>query len=226
MHPRCGNCSRLELTCSFIQPAVLQASSPSSLITVAISHMHPGGPGQPLPIVDLELLHNFMVHTVRSMELGVEARQIVIDKYVGLGFTKPYVLYTILAISALHLLSQDRSRTELFAKATSLQSTALQLVQPHIANLTEDDALGVMAFSSFTAMFARAEVILNPYTLPRDPIESCVECFQLVVSISSWSSRSTPWHKSLTECKARNQDCSEPALEVSQLLMDRSGFTV
>lgn len=136
---------------------------------------------RPLAMEDLELLHNYTTRTVSSLLPDEELSTIYTEGYVQLGFSKHYVMHSILAISALHLYSQDRTRTELFSRATSLQSGALRLAQPHIANLSEEHSIGLFVFASFTAVFSLAEVMLNPYEKwqERDPIDELINCAQL-----------------------------------------------
>ncbi|KAG9593900.1 hypothetical protein KCU77_g1741, partial [Aureobasidium melanogenum] len=84
-----------------------------------------------------------------------------------------------MALSALHLYSKDRSRSELFDRACYLQGVAIQHVQPVIANLRQEDALAALLFSSHTSAFGLAEYMLNPHHDDTDPIDKIVECFQL-----------------------------------------------
>ncbi|KAG9656569.1 hypothetical protein KCU95_g12136, partial [Aureobasidium melanogenum] len=84
-----------------------------------------------------------------------------------------------MALSALHLYSKHRSRSELFDRACYLQGVAIQHVQPVIANLRQEDALAALLFSSHTSAFGLAEYMLNPHHDDTDPIDKIVECFQL-----------------------------------------------
>ena len=166
-----------------------QAASPSTLVSSAISHIHiPDGEGpwnQQPAMADLELLHNYTTSAIPSLFPQPEAVKIFTDDYVRIGLSRPYVLDALLAVSALHLYSKDRSRKDLFTRASALQSAALQLAQPHIVKLSLEHCIGVFIFSSFTAIFALAEVMLNPHDGARDMVEETTNCFQLARGIKT-----------------------------------------
>lgn len=187
--PLCANCNRLGVAC--IYPSTeSQSSSPGALVSAAISHMTAGieSPGeQPLSMLDLELLHCYINDFIPSSVLQTDMIPIFTKTYVDIGLSEAYVLHTLLAISALHLYWKNPSRTELFARATSLQATALRLAQPHIVHLSQKHCMGVFVFSSFTAHFALAEVMLNPHDSSslRDPVEEIINCFQLTRGVAT-----------------------------------------
>ncbi|KAI5197726.1 hypothetical protein E4T39_07140 [Aureobasidium subglaciale] len=116
-----------------------------------------------------------------------------------------------MALSALHLYSRDRSRSELFDRACYLQGVAIQQVQPIIANLSEQDSLAALLFSSHTSAFGLAEFMLNPHHDDTDPIDKIVECFQLsrgikVVVAPFWPYLSQTWLKQLFSPREDKED--------------------
>lgn len=154
-------------------------------MTAAISSISVGdGPwAAPVALGDLELLYNYNTSTIIGSES--EAAQIDVNRQISTGLAEPYVLHTILATSALHLYYKNRARKELFARGSHLQSLALQLAQPHIEKLSIEQSIPQCLFSSLTAKFALAEVMLNPHdpAETRDPIEEIINCFQLTRGI-------------------------------------------
>ncbi|KAK6007487.1 hypothetical protein QM012_004301 [Aureobasidium pullulans] len=116
-----------------------------------------------------------------------------------------------MALSALHLYSKDRSRSELFDRACFLQGVAIQLVQPVIANLRQEDSLAALMFSSHTSAFGLAEYMLNPHHDDTDPIDKIVECFQLsrgikLVVSPHWPYLSQTWLNKLFNSESSNED--------------------
>lgn len=140
-----------------------------------------GDDGPYLPIQDLELLHNFTTVTIPSLHTDLVRQKVWADDFVRLSFSKLYLLHAILALSALHLVSQDRSRTELLALASAHQTAALRLAQPHIAHLTEAESVAIFAFSGFTALSACVETSLEfqESDYSGDPIGAILSCFNL-----------------------------------------------
>lgn len=183
-HMRCSECSRLELECSFTV-AASPASSASPLHT-----SEPTQDGLDSGLVspdDLVLLHNYMTSTVNSFDVAVddELRTMFTHEYVRTALAEPFLLHTLLGVSAMHLFSKDPSKTEYFRRATLLQNTALRLVQPHLTHLAEEHAIALFIFSSFTAAFAFAKTILDPYNEPQDPVMEMRGCFGLLRGTSA-----------------------------------------
>lgn len=116
-----------------------------------------------------------------------------------------------MALSALHLYSENRSRSELFDRACYLQGVAIQLVQPVIANLRQEDSLAALMFSGHTTSFGLAEYMLNPHHDDTDPIDKIVECFQLsrgikLVVSPFWPYLSQTWLNKLFSSESNNED--------------------
>lgn len=196
--PVCRNCNRLDIQCSFSAPATPAAPSPSSALLAAIRN---GEEDAPLPLTELELMHNLITKTIPSFQPTKERHNIFVKDYIRLSFTKTYLLHTMLALSALHLFHQDRSRKDLVSRASAHQDAALRLVQPILANLTADESIGVFAFSGLTAIYATAEANLHGETDPnRDAIEDMLSYIHLSQGIKAvigphWPFLSNSWLK-------------------------------
>lgn len=130
-------------------------------------------------MLDLELHHHFIYRYSRSLVPVIQARDQVFERILELGLSHDFLMHSLLALSALHLYHLYPSRSELFERACYLQGVAIQHVQPIIANLTQDDAIAALMFSSHTAAFGLAEFMLNPNHDGTDPIDKIIECFQL-----------------------------------------------
>ena len=75
------------------------------------------------------------------------------------AFSQDYLLYQILAVSALHSFHQDRSRQDLLAKAISYRGLALQKINPALANMTAALCIPVFAFAGLSMVYAFAELV-------------------------------------------------------------------
>ncbi|KAG9559274.1 hypothetical protein KCU71_g9783, partial [Aureobasidium melanogenum] len=132
---------------------------------------------QPLPLADLELLY----HQMRCYEAtGQDTGDI------QLGFTFPYVLHSILSLSALLLFSQQPSRIELLDRACAHQNSALTLVRPHLVDLNKQNVNAVVKFSAITSVIALAQPLYqHPYRISRtlDPINDILNSFHMARGI-------------------------------------------
>ncbi|CAD0109292.1 unnamed protein product [Aureobasidium uvarum] len=214
--PQCANCQRLDIPCSFAPQAASQPASPRQSL---VSHLSTplGTPPiiqpstQPLCLLDLELYHHFIYHYSASLVPDPQLRADVFEKVLEQALFYEFLMHNFMAISALHLYSQDRTRSELFDRACYLQGVAIQKVQPVIANLRQEDALAAMMFSSHTSAFGLAEYMLNPHHDDTDPIDKIVECFQLsrgvkLVVSPYWPYLTQTWLNKLFMKESSKQD--------------------
>lgn len=132
---------------------------------------------QSLPLADLELLY----HQMRCYEAtGQDSDDI------QLGFTFPYVLHSILSLSALLLFSQQPTRIELLDRACAHQNSALTLVRPHLIDLNKHNVNAVVKFSAITSVIALAQPLYqDPYRIGRasDPISDMLNSFHMARGI-------------------------------------------
>ncbi|KAI4768371.1 hypothetical protein D6C77_08992 [Aureobasidium pullulans] len=160
-----------------------------------VSPIPPDASQQPLCMLDLELYHHFMFTYSNSVRAEKAYREEVGRKIVDLSHQHSYVLHNCLALSALQLFRQDRTRTELWERACYLQGIAIEQVQPILINMTQDDSIAALIFASNTAAFSRAEYMHNPHQFsePIDPIDKIIESFQLSRGISMVAARYWPY---------------------------------
>ncbi|KAK6005076.1 hypothetical protein QM012_007855 [Aureobasidium pullulans] len=134
---------------------------------------------QPLPLADLELLY----HQMRFYEVtGQDSSDIQV------GFAFPYVLHSILSLSALLLFSEQPSRIELLDRACAHQNSALTLVRPHLVDLNKQNVNAVVKFSAITSVIALAQPLYqHPYRISRtsDPISDMLNSFHMTRGIRS-----------------------------------------
>ncbi|KAG9951759.1 hypothetical protein KCU85_g2627, partial [Aureobasidium melanogenum] len=210
--PQCGNCQRLDINCSFAP----QAASPHpSLVSQTSTSL--GTPPiiqpstQPLCLLDLELYHHLVYHYSAALVPDPKLRADIFEQVLEHSLSYDFLIHNFMALSALHLYSENRSRSELFDRACYLQGVAIQLVQPVIANLRQEDSLAALMFSGHTTSFGLAEYMLNPHHDDTDPIDKIVECFQLsrgikLVVSPFWPYLSQTWLNKLFSSESNNED--------------------
>jgi hypothetical protein len=165
VYPRCRQCDRVKIACSFSSPSL--TATPLNADSLA----------------DLELLdhwHRFHV----TGDLSDHAQRLHSD-FVRLGFSRHYLLNSILGLTALQLFSEDRSQCKWYARAVAHQQTAIARARPHFQSLDETDHQALLGFSAFMSMYAVAEPFIRPrprlYTLqtsPFDPIEELIRALR------------------------------------------------
>lgn len=113
---------------------------------------------------------------------------------------KPYLMHELLAITAWKLFAEDPTRKELMTRASFHQAEALSLVQPHLQNINEDNALSLLFFIGLAAISGLAEPALttNDSGEAFDPIEKTLHCFHLhrgvmIVASPFWSTFRHTW---------------------------------
>jgi hypothetical protein len=119
---------------------------------------HDNTQNQPWDTGDLELLHHYTTCCCVHVP-GEHRRQLWTREIVNIAFSQDYLLYQILAVSALHIFHQNRSREDLLAKAVSYRGLALQRINPVLAAMTADSCIPVFAFAGLSMVYAFAELV-------------------------------------------------------------------
>ncbi|KZL78059.1 C6 zinc finger domain-containing protein [Colletotrichum tofieldiae] len=132
-------------------------------------------------LADLELLEYWHRHPVTN-DFSDAMRHVQYD-YVRLGFSHHYLLNSILAVAALQLFSEDRSRAKWYARAVAHQQAAISRARPHFQLLDEAHSRALLGFSAFTSMYAAAEPVLRPTRMLSlqtqfNPVEELIHGFR------------------------------------------------
>jgi hypothetical protein len=143
VHPRCRNCQKMDIRCSFSAPASVPASMPLN----------------PESLMDLELLQ----YCNRRRGPGHDS--------VDLGFTHHFLLNSILALAALQLHREAPSRHKWYARAVSHQQAALTRAKPHLQKLDASQRHALVCFSALTSVYSVAEPMARPGRLAYDKAE-------------------------------------------------------
>ncbi|OOF93544.1 hypothetical protein ASPCADRAFT_151103 [Aspergillus carbonarius ITEM 5010] len=164
--PSCTNCRRHGVTCSFAQgstayhdrsPSCNQAPTPQDYPRTIVSGS-PGSDSQSQPaaapnlaIADLELLHHFTTSTAYTFSHHPVLQSFWRVEVPQIGFTAPYTLRAILALSALHLATLRPEKSQSYiAQANIHHEAALKLATPQMANITPENSAPLFLFSALS----------------------------------------------------------------------------
>lgn len=173
--PQCSNCIRHESNCSFalqisqsspessshngshLTPATPVYTPGSSFNTPMSTPVNPallpGGTPQLLNMKDLELMHNFNTSTSLTIanEPGLQTfMRITAPKF---GFSHPFVMHAVLAVSALHLSRYNDSSARYLAQAQSHYDIALRAATALLPNMDEETSSPLWLFTTFCIFF-------------------------------------------------------------------------
>nr|POE53586.1 hypothetical protein CFP56_28808 [Quercus suber] len=145
---------------------------------------------RPVDIVDLELYNDFVLHTLHEAPFDSNFSSQELKRFTLLALSTHYLLYSILALSAIKLYLADRSRHELLLRASYLQSNAISLARPFYASpLSQEGSVSMIFFSGFAGHFSFAEGAVAA-TAERAAsqcspslVKTLLNCFQLVRGI-------------------------------------------
>jgi hypothetical protein len=185
--PSCVNCIKHSIHCDF--------PSSTSALAPATSSLSPSSPSDAAPpfsaipqssspllepnILDLELMHNYVTSTAPSFNDNFIIRaqcQLAIPR---LCLSYPFLMRTILALSALHIAHFTPSRRgDLISYALEQYQVASQKAGKILANVTEENCVALYVFSVLTYMFAMA----TPTVCARYPLVSLHETEMLLLS--------------------------------------------
>ncbi|KAL5114872.1 hypothetical protein ACEQ8H_007250 [Pleosporales sp. CAS-2024a] len=185
--PRCGNCMRLDISCTWPDINNGSLASPN---TSPAAHASPleDTPALPpisnmeLSLPDLRLLHHWTSKGYKAHQPNTAKRSDVWQcAMVELGFEHPFLLHGILALSAVHkasfLLPGDRQA--LLHQADAHISEALDALRKHLKVPSKETAIPMFVLSSVLLTYNFASV----QERPEDPIESVHHCFKLLNGI-------------------------------------------
>lgn len=155
IHPRCLQCERANIHCSFSSPTLTKP------------------PLNEDSLADLELLEHWHRYPITGD--SCEATKQLQFSLVRLGFSHHYLLNSILGLTALQLYSEDRSQVKWYARAVAHQQAAITRARPHFEAFDQKQQQALLGFSAFTSMYAVAEPVHRParvHSLAQfDPIE-------------------------------------------------------
>ncbi|KAJ8117291.1 hypothetical protein OPT61_g1470 [Boeremia exigua] len=134
--PTCTNCKRRQVLCDFVAPSENSPSQASN------NNAYSAGD---LPISEIELTYHYATSTCFSVSPWMTSGTNWQTQMADIGFSNPYVLHLMFALTALHLAHCRPDRREQYtATADSHYERALVLVTPNIANLNPSNCDAVL----------------------------------------------------------------------------------
>ncbi|KAH7020649.1 C6 zinc finger protein [Macrophomina phaseolina] len=181
--PECTNCLRHAIHCDFAPAAAASsrsaASSPANhlsphdaLLASATTPSGPGGVPSPFmnaitPVLsvsaasnvsDLELLHNWSTATAHTVSSIPDFQAFYRINVPQIGFSYPFVLHAIMAISARHLAQfRASSRPSYTAKADHHWAIALRTATALIPAVDDDNAPALYIFAVLSCFYTFAK---------------------------------------------------------------------
>ncbi|KAF9890221.1 hypothetical protein FE257_006133 [Aspergillus nanangensis] len=111
-----------------------------------------------LAVLDLELLHHYTTSTCYTLSRAPAVQAIWRDEAPRVGFSMPFVLHALLAISALHLARSNPSRREeCICRAQRHHEAAVRTVAPVVPSLAADNCVALFLFAALTCLFSCAK---------------------------------------------------------------------
>ncbi|KAH5266262.1 hypothetical protein HBI88_033690 [Parastagonospora nodorum] len=185
--PRCANCVRLDISCTWPEVNSGHSASPQTSPAAYVSP-NEEKTGQvasnnfDLSIPDMRLLHHWTSKGYVALHPNLAKRSDVWQcAMVELGFEHPFLLHGILALSAIHKASfyMPGDRQELLSQADAHISRALDVMRTYLQTPSEETAIPMFVLSSVLLTYNFASV----QERPDDPIGSVHHCFMLLNGI-------------------------------------------
>ncbi|KAL2023299.1 hypothetical protein VTK56DRAFT_3037 [Thermocarpiscus australiensis] len=176
-HPACLNCISHGVECPFLKPGTAapapapahrrppsrpKSRSPVSPSNAPTSYANPALEMEGLPVLELELLHNFTTNTYSTLTADGSLWTFWRDDVVQLGVRSDhdYIMRAVLAISALHLAYHRPDRRDFYTAQGILlhQRASRSAMRFMVADkeMDKDQAASLFLFSMLTMFFALA----------------------------------------------------------------------
>ncbi|KAL2126451.1 hypothetical protein VTI74DRAFT_884 [Chaetomium olivicolor] len=173
-HPACLNCISHGVECPFLKAGVAvtaaariskaQSHSPVSPASTSTSQPNPAmmllPEGEKLPLLELELLHNFATKTYTTLTADPMIWEFWRDDVVQLGLSCDHIMRAVLAVSALHLAYHRPDRRNFYVEEGILlhqkASRSAMRVMGSGEKIDKDQAASLFVFSMLTMFFALA----------------------------------------------------------------------
>ncbi|KAG8673916.1 hypothetical protein FPOAC1_007235 [Fusarium poae] len=162
--PECRNCAISELVCPYLTiPSTPNGPVAASTLTSVVGNHLLAVPratqdgtrhsGPTFTATHLAFLHYAVTNMLDFMALQVRGRP-VIDAALENAYKAPYLLDQVLALSALHILTQDVVQASSFHwQATELQIRALGLFNKAKDHISEDTYVPTFLFASLLGLY-------------------------------------------------------------------------
>ncbi|KAK3989111.1 putative transcription factor [Cladorrhinum sp. PSN332] len=169
-HPSCLNCISHGVECPFLNPASVPPQPPRPQAPRKSKSKSPISPDPPpplprvetdeLPLLELELLHNFTTRTYSTLAADPSICEFWRVSVVDLGLQCDYIMRAVLALSALHLAYHRPERRDYYTAQGILlhqkaSRAAMSFMTPEVKK-DKDASASLFLFSMLTVYFALA----------------------------------------------------------------------
>ncbi|PVH93443.1 hypothetical protein DM02DRAFT_696062 [Periconia macrospinosa] len=192
-HPRCGNCVRLDIDCTW--PARERYSTtyptpPESHGTALVeNHPLPNSDqstdtfGSEMSMADLRLLHHWTAKTCDDMSPELKRCNAWRIKHVEVALDHPFLLRGLLAVAAVHKVLTDAhaDKTSLLVQANDHISKALATYRQNLEQPRAETAVAMFILSTVLVIYHLATVRLE--AAPEDPVNAMAHCFRLIQGV-------------------------------------------
>ena len=149
-------------------------------------------PAQEITFEDLGMMHFYSISTCHTLNAVPEAREIWQTLVPEEAVSRPYLMHSLLALTALHKISLGTVDCEpCLALATKHHSLALAKSKTELDNLSEHNCHALFAFSAIIAVYTLALPVLRNAVSMKDPIN---EIASTAITMRG-SSTIVQWHK-------------------------------
>ncbi|KAK4117944.1 hypothetical protein N657DRAFT_584530 [Parathielavia appendiculata] len=173
-HPACLNCISHGVECPFLKGGAVakpstRASKPKSRSTASPATPSTAGPSPvsmlpesgALPLLELELLHNFTTKTYTTLTADPSLWEFWRDDVVQQGLACDYIMRAVLAVSALHLAYHRPDRRDFYIEESILlhqkaSRSAMRVMAAGGDKMDKHQAANLFLFSVLTFFFALA----------------------------------------------------------------------
>ncbi|KAI7764138.1 hypothetical protein LZL87_006520 [Fusarium oxysporum] len=205
--PECRNCVISDLICPYLTttPSTPNATDAASTPTNVVDSSLLAAPretddvtphsGPTFTVTHMVFLHYAMMNMSDFMALQSRA-QPVIDAALENSFKAPYLLDQVLALSALHLSTQDVVQASSFRRqATELQTRALGLFNKAKDHISEDTCVPTFLFASLLGLHVLHEALCQRHDTLAEFVEDFVSYLRLHRGVRAIAAKY--WHNIL-----------------------------
>ncbi|KAF8251262.1 hypothetical protein K440DRAFT_540319 [Wilcoxina mikolae CBS 423.85] len=215
VHPSCGNCIKHAIECDFTLPPEERAAlapsagnpvaaalpTPSPVLSpssfgissqqILLPFHNTSAPQESLNMLDLSLMHNWSVSTAKTFSNRKEIQELWRVSVPALAVQNPFLMHSILAISALHLQSaeQDHEKSMRYlTEAAHHQEQAVRGMGRSLAHISRDNCDALVVSSSLVVVYSFVssridEIAARPGPTPAASLASWVPFLRGVHSI-------------------------------------------
>jgi hypothetical protein len=194
----CVACAKKQLTCNFVDGHVrAESRKHHNVFQLGVSDRLLPSASNSLPLLELDLLHQWHTSTAYSLFQDQEVRRVMKDIIPKKGLNHPFLMNGLLAIAALHRIQLSGTKDSLVFVEASIRykQRALLSYTPLLNNITKDNCEALFAFSCLLSILCSASQALED-TRTVKAIADVVDIFRLTRGVAVIVAQTQPWLQS------------------------------